>query len=886
MAASRAVVAAGRARRAVAGSTAGMLAAALLVPSGAAAAPGATGAAASPVGALPAPRPLPGTVGAGEGESAEGVRIVLDEVDPVVASVGEPLVLRGRVVNDGEGRRRLNSLTVSATWQPLGSREAVTDWVEATDPTLEAGHVIGDDAIGPVVAPGRDLPFTVRVPEGSLAGLVVDRGVLGLQLRAEDAEAEGGPVAADPVSLRTVLTVAATPEPAEVPLAMSWVVPLTQPADPGLVSPEPEVRNPAWYAATGPGSPARTWLDGLDLPGVTWMVDPGLLRMLTPADSLTGPGEEAPEEDPEEPADTPRETGTGTGTEGADPGDPAGQTSGPAGDDGPAVTAVPAPAPMSEEGTPAEEDGTGAEDGAATTAVPAPAPDDDAPPGSTGDDADDGLEEPDAEDVETALRQLRGRLARVDGPRLWWLPTDDPDLSALADLEVEGSTVHRLLTRHPVAPPAQLTRLLRRGTSTVAWPVADTLPTGQVGTLAEWFDRRDDPDDGPGAGRLLDPTGTDGSVLEGVVVPRESITGSSTAPVGSAVVPLADVPGVAALGSDSRFVGLLADADEDAAQVGGAAVTQRLLADTLTAHQEAPGVARSMLVAPPRGTALSPDLLEQVVEGLGSASWVEPVPAAELVASAGDLPPASLTGVAPEEPVLGSLTTYLDPPPSPLDPGRVDSLERMEGELEGLAEVLADTDALRSWQPVLPGLWSARWREAPDAWSRTWRGLRDLSAGTRARVHANPSTINFLSDQGLMQVTVVNDLPVAVHDVRARLVPDRALLRVVDQPGPVSIGAGSRATISFSARAVTRGQTRITAELTTPNGTELGDDAVVDVRVQPTGTWIYWVLGGLAGVLLVLGTVRALRREPDPGGQAATTTTAPTTPTPTKEQRP
>src|SRR5690606_25216952 len=190
--------------------------------------------------------------------------------------------------------------------------------------------------------------------------------------------------------------------------------------------------------------------------------------------------------------------------------------------------------------------------------------------------------------------------------------------------------------------------------------------------------------------------------------------------------------------------------------------------------------------------------------------------------SAGDLPPASLTGVAPEEPVLGSLTTYLDPPPSPLDPGRVDSLERMEGELEGLAEVLADTDALRSWQPVLPGLWSARWREAPDAWSRTWRGLRDLSAGTRARVHANPSTINFLSDQGLMQVTVVNDLPVAVHDVRARLVPDRALLRVVDQPGPVSIGAGSRATISFSARAVTRGQTRITAELTTPNGTELG----------------------------------------------------------------
>ena len=65
-------------------------------------------------------------------------------------------------------------------------------------------------------------------------------------------------------------------------------------------------------------------------------------------------------------------------------------------------------------------------------------------------------------------------------------------------------------------------------------------------------------------------------------------------------------------------------------------------------------------------------------------------------------------------------------------------------------------------------------RRSARAWSRTWRGLRDLSAQTRSQVHANPSTINFLSDQGLMQVTVLNDLPVAVHDVQARLAPDRA----------------------------------------------------------------------------------------------------------------
>jgi len=36
----------------------------------------------------------------------------------------------------------------------------------------------------------------------------------------------------------------------------------------------------------------------------------------------------------------------------------------------------------------------------------------------------------------------------------------------------------------------------------------------------------------------------------------------------------------------------------------------------------------------------------------------------------------------------------------------------------------------------------------------------------------------------------------------------------------------------------------------------------VQVRVTPTGDWIYWGLGGLAGVILVLGIWRSVRRRP------------------------
>jgi len=53
---------------------------------------------------------------------------------------------------------------------------------------------------------------------------------------------------------------------------------------------------------------------------------------------------------------------------------------------------------------------------------------------------------------------------------------------------------------------------------------------------------------------------------------------------------------------------------------------------------------------------------------------------------------------------------------------------------------------------------------------------------------------------------------------------------------------------------------KVDAVLTTANGTPLGQDSKVNVRVQPPATWIYWALGGLAGLILVLGTYRSLRR--------------------------
>ena len=60
--------------------------------------------------------------------------------------------------------------------------------------------------------------------------------------------------------------------------------------------------------------------------------------------------------------------------------------------------------------------------------------------------------------------------------------------------------------------------------------------------------------------------------------------------------------------------------------------------------------------------------------------------------------------------------------------------------------------------------------------------------------------------------------------------------------------------------AIAAGLVPIEAVLTTPNGTPLGQNARVDVRVQPPSVWIYWALGAVAGIILVLGTYRSMRR--------------------------
>ncbi|RIK15591.1 MAG: hypothetical protein DCC50_07625, partial [Acidobacteria bacterium] len=742
--------------------------------------------------------------------------------------VDGPLVLRGRVVNDGDTRQRLGSVQALAAWTPLGSRAEVAGWIGGAD-EREPGWILGVDGVGPVVAPGRDVPFRVEVPEGAFSGLPDDLTALAVEVRALDEH--GVPVA----RLRTAVSVARAEE-VPTPLEHAWVVPLGLPADPALASEDDTERQEAWHSAVGTGSAVRTWLDALDLPEVSWVVDPSLLVQLDPSESLTI----APEGEPGETAQTPAQTSApgstapagGTGTQEEPDTEDAPETTAPTG-----------------AGTTGGADGA---DGAAAVTAPPPS----RPAADQGLDVGRGLGSAEDEGtppevvtrevVEDDLAVVRSRLSQISPDRLWWLPVADPDVAALLELGVGSPTARTVVGLPLAAHPERVDDLLDRGRHDVAWPALDAPSEEDLARLDRLW-----------AGRTSSPGG-----LGVVVVPLESLSGGSGRPVGGAAARVEGLPDVTALGADSRAGGLLATAEDTVAEHGVGAAVQQLIADNLTAYLQQPAGGRSIVYGPRRGTEVPEEVLTELSEGLQEAPWTVPVGADELVSAAAGTAPLALSGVAPDPEVLGVTAPVVTSRPPALDAGRVRDLIRLDRQLQGLRQVLSGAPAVGSWQPVLAQLWSTRWRGAPESWPTSWRRLRTLSTDAAEGVHVNPSTVNFLSDSGIMQVTVVNDLPVDVVDVRVQVVPDTSLLRIVDQPAPISVGAGSRATVSFTAQAVTRGKTTVTAQLTAPNGTRLGDDARVTVRVRPTGVWIYWVLGTAAGLVLVLGLVRALRGQP------------------------
>ncbi len=422
---------------------------------------------------------------------------------------------------------------------------------------------------------------------------------------------------------------------------------------------------------------------------------------------------------------------------------------------------------------------------------------------------------------------------------LWSLPYADPDLAALVPLASGVNTLSGLITHSPTLDSA-----IGPSRTDIAWPVTGTLTTRRESQLKAAFSPR---------------------VLGGVVTSAANLANNSGHTQNAS---RRSSDGLPLLSYDEDLSRTFA---QTSAAASGTITIQRFLADTMALLGERPGTPnRSVLVVAPRTFAGDPTVLGSFFGAIAKARWLIPTTTDQLLAASQVAAPeapgvvtAKPTSPAtlPATPAPATAADPLLPDPSPLTADRLETTSRMTSAIAGIASIRDDPEPFRArWTDAQNQTVSARWRGHGGELDKVDKATLSAISGVSQGVRVSPSSVNFFADKGVLQITVVNDLDIPVHGVHLTLTPGQPRLRIEQQPGPLRIGAKSRTNVQIRITAVAAGLVPIKAVLTTVNGTPLGQNAHVDVRVQPTSTWIYWVLGAVAGIILVLGTYRSLRR--------------------------
>jgi hypothetical protein len=443
----------------------------------------------------------------------------------------------------------------------------------------------------------------------------------------------------------------------------------------------------------------------------------------------------------------------------------------------------------------------------------------------------------DGDTDEAALRsaveeRIRGAAAQHSP---WVLPDTDADVAAVADAEATSGLMSELIGRSTAVARAL------DGRADVAWPADGRYTAAREDALRQLFSSQ------PRLGAQL--------------------AAQSTLPLGGNTQDAhrRSADGLPVLGYDDGLSALFAQTSSPA---GASLGLQQFIADTVALLDERPGTSgRSVLVAAPRSFDPDPTAAAGFLQAVGGIPWLEPVSTSTLLADAKRaVPMPKQVGTRPTP--QGTPTASTDPYSTkrpPLTPRRLRDLEESEQTVRGVGLIRDDGDAFtRTWGRAAEQLASSRWRAFPAGWTKLNAQITAATRETTSSIEVSRRNINVLAETGRLQITVTNDLDVAVENVKLTLEPANPRLRIDSQPPVMRIGANSRATAVVSVTTLAAGPVPIRTTLTTPDGTVIGQGADVLVQVTPTGDWVYWTLGGFAGIILLLGIWRSVRRKPEP----------------------
>jgi hypothetical protein len=350
----------------------------------------------------------------------------------------------------------------------------------------------------------------------------------------------------------------------------------------------------------------------------------------------------------------------------------------------------------------------------------------------------------------------------------------------------------------------------------VSWPVPHTAGPGDVPTLAR------------GGATLL--------------LPSDDVTDT---PARRASGPLAGVPGGRVLVSDTTASSLLAAASGDGTAADAALATLTGVLATAAVTRET-----TALLATTGRSSGGPHL-DRVLSLLGRQPWIRTRSLAQLATQ------TTRASVRLENPASR---------PSLVATAR--SLAEHERPVQELRKAIT-SDAATVIAPqrlALLGMLSAAWRGDDAAWRAGAAVAQKAFTTVAGKVGVlKGSASNAIGTDGILQVTVSNELPVPV---RVRIRPDVSNGRLQFQSTSdttVDIPARSNKLNKLAFKSITNGNTDVTLSLEALDGTQIG--ASVTRRVSVTAgfdTVVAVALISALGLLLALGIYRNIQRRRHP----------------------
>jgi hypothetical protein len=299
--------------------------------------------------------------------------------------------------------------------------------------------------------------------------------------------------------------------------------------------------------------------------------------------------------------------------------------------------------------------------------------------------------------------------------------------------------------------------------------------------------------------------------------------------------------------ADDTITQLLASANSPSQPPGTAfAVKQRFLAETAVIAAEAPNVARSIVVAPPRRWNPPAHLAESLLAETASAPWLKPVSLGQLAADGQPQGQIQL----PTGPVKGELGWHLL--------RQIRALDRRVALLEGIR---TQPDPTLSW--AVAGVESSAWRGAAQraqAQSMLNRISDYVTSQEQGVTITKPLPVTMGGLKGSPPVSIFNHLN---YEVRVRLavsVPAGSRITITS-PGLVTVAPGTVVNVKLSVHAQDVGSRTIRLSLLSPSGKALpGTTVTMTIRATQFGTLALVILVAALGVFMITSAARAIRQ--------------------------